>query len=67
MEGLNERNESRRFYHSVKKMRSGFHPKVNICRSKEGLLLGIDSKDPYSAGCQECWILMNEVSNNWKF
>lgn len=40
IEALRGRNESRKFYHAVKKMNAGFQPNTLACRDKNGTIMG---------------------------
>jgi hypothetical protein len=40
MEELWEQNEERNFYLNVQKSRRGYQPRLNVCKNKEGEIIG---------------------------
>jgi hypothetical protein len=38
------RNELRKFYEGIRKIREGFQPRTSICKSKQGLIIGYEER-----------------------
>jgi predicted nucleotidyltransferase len=44
LQEIYKRNELRKFYEGMRKIREGFQPRTSMCKSKQGLIIGDEER-----------------------